>query len=71
MTTLSAPFGSIPPVEILTAFPDSRIKSGMSPIRMVPAISSMAGFDSDAPNVDLATTAYPSMVARLNPGIFF
>ena len=71
MTTLSAPLGSMPPVEIFTALPGSRIKSGTSPIKIVPAISSQAGFDSEAPKVAFAATAYPSMVALLKPGISF
>ena len=33
-----------------------------------PQMGSQAGLDSDAPNVADALTAYPSMVARRNPG---
>ena len=51
MTTLSAPSGSMPPVEILAASSDPMEKAGDSPMGTAPLIVRYAGFASEAPKV--------------------
>ena len=68
MTTASLPAGSIPPVGILAASPGRREKSGVRPMMTSPLTVRKAGLPSEAPNVSLARTAKPSIVAREKGG---